>query len=63
MCAECGRKERVYLAVREEIGAALCAGATLWKTKMRAGVAEAASGNERGCCCLEVGAGEHAATR
>ena len=63
MCAECGREERVYLAVREEIGAALCAGATLWKTKMGAGVAEAASGDARGCCRHEVGAGEHAAAR
>ncbi|KAJ8624626.1 hypothetical protein MRB53_033156 [Persea americana] len=34
VCAECGRKERVYLAVREEIGAALCVRATLLKTKM-----------------------------
>ncbi|KAJ8647900.1 hypothetical protein MRB53_000923 [Persea americana] len=30
---------------------------------MGAGVAEAASGDARGCCRREVGAGEHAATQ
>ncbi|KAJ8619990.1 hypothetical protein MRB53_028519 [Persea americana] len=47
MCAECGRKERVYLAVNEEIGAAPCAGATLRKRKMGVGVAEASSGDAK----------------
>ncbi|KAJ8619997.1 hypothetical protein MRB53_028526 [Persea americana] len=47
MCAECGRKERVYLVVNEEIGAAPCAGATLRKRKMGAGVAEVSSGDAK----------------